>query len=76
MAELRFHRSLYSLDAIQGTATLYGSIANCSVAADDNYVTVQLEATDPRVEQQLPHAFANHVLFETVKQHRDAEDTP
>lgn len=64
---LEFSRSIYREEAVQAAVALYAALATFRVEPSDHSVRVTI--TDERIASLSDH-FANHVLFETVRQAR------
>lgn len=69
---LSFSRSIYRLDAIEAAVGAYAELAEISVEAGESEVVVTFTSPHPAVADELTDAFGNHVLFETVRRHREA----
>ncbi len=64
---LTFHRSLYAPPAVRVAAAAFASLATIEVLERENETFVTLSGIDPDVASELLDAFANHVLFETIR---------
>ena len=71
--QIAFHRSLYLPDAVQAAVGAYGDyVESIDVEQGDQDIKVTLRGFDPGYGDVIGDAFANHVLFETVVQSRQA----
>lgn len=67
-----FDRSLYLPDAVEAAARVYADYATITIErAAEGVVAAISDAGDHDVREVL-HAFANHVLHETISRRRQA----
>jgi hypothetical protein len=67
-----FSRWLYLPEAVRAAADQYASVARISVEVGPDEVVATIAEADPEVAGELPDAFSNHVLFETIVRSRRA----
>jgi hypothetical protein len=73
MAErITFDRSLYSPEAVDAAAQAYADHATIAVTPGPDAVVAELSDAVDLDPQTVAHAFANHVLYETIARRRQA----
>lgn len=69
---LSFSRSLYRQDAIEATVAAYAGLAKMSIDTDaDHEIVVTVSEPHPALAGELVDAMCNHILFETIRRHRN-----
>ncbi len=73
MAEqLKFHRSLYLAEAVEAAAAAYAGHAKIETTRTPEGVDAVIDEAGEYDLTALAHAFANHVLHETIALRRQA----
>jgi len=67
---VRFHRSLYDVDALEAAADAYRPLATITLHVSEHDVRAEIDDIDERVADRLVDAFCNHALFTTIGQRR------
>ncbi len=73
--EIRFSRSLYSVEAVDAAVAAYAGLATFEVRQEGDDIAVSVTGIDARVVDRLVDAFCNHALFETVRLARGGTTT-
>lgn len=69
---IRFDRPLYSPEAVQSAAAAYADHAAITVVVGDSAIEATIGDTGEYDADAIAHAFANHVLYETIQARRKA----
>ena len=73
MAErITFDRSLYLPDAVDAAAQIYADYATIALEPGAEAVVAVISAAPEHDLAEVAHAFANHVLYETIARRRQA----
>lgn len=73
MAErITFDRSLYLPEAVDAAAAIYADYATITVEPGGNAVVAVIAESAEHDLAEVAHAFANHVLYETISRRRQA----
>lgn len=67
MTELRFHRQLYSGEAVDQAVKAFAGHATFHLQETDDHWVVDLEARDPALQRRLEGELANYALGLTVQ---------
>ncbi len=71
MLTLRFHRELYSEEAIRNSMEAYAGHARIEIRSEEPYALVDLEPLgEDLAPALLGQEFANHVLARTIEERR------
>lgn len=73
MAErITFDRSLYLPEAVEAAAQVYADYAAIAIEAGGDAVVAVISESAEHDLAEVAHAFANHVLYETIARRRQA----
>jgi hypothetical protein len=72
---ISFDRSLYLPEAVAAAAAAYSDHARIALTPMADAVVVDVCAVAPDEQRTVVKAFCNHVLYETITRHRQAELT-
>lgn len=73
MAErITFDRSLYLPEAVEAAAAIYADYAVIAVEPAANAIVAVISESPEHDLATVAHAFANHVLYETIARRRQA----
>lgn len=67
MTELRFHRELYAVDAVDEAIDVYGRFASFEVVDEPTHRLVRVTASSEPRERRVCHEFSNYALGLTIK---------
>ena len=71
MSTIRFHRSLYFLDAVAEAVAVFAEHGEFKLDnSGSDYIEVEVETPDPNHSQALIGAFSNYVLGASVHTHQ------
>jgi hypothetical protein len=71
--QVRFHRSLYAVEAIDEAVRAFSDLAKLSVVTNPEDVLVVIEHAHPSVQGVIADELANFALSETVARSRDLD---
>jgi hypothetical protein len=67
MISLRFHKNLYSIDAVEAAVAAFDSFASFGRSDESDHLIVELSIMQPDLDEPtLAGEFANYVLGATV----------
>ena len=69
---ITFDRSLYLSDAVEAAAAAYADYATIALEPTAEAVVAVISDAVEHDVQTVAHAFANHVLYETIARRRQA----
>lgn len=69
---LRFHRSIYGIEAVRRAAGRFAELAEIGVVENDVDVLVAVNPVRPELGERLLDELANHALFEATRDRRVA----
>ena len=69
---ISFDRSLYRADAVEAAAAAYADYATIALEPGAEAVVAVISDTGEHDVATVVHAFANHVLYETIARRRQA----
>jgi len=67
---LRFHRTLYMLQAVREAARIYGEFAKFQISTDGDYYVANVSDPDPEVDGDIAREFANQALVGSIARRR------
>lgn len=67
MTELRFHRDLYAVDAVDEAVGVYGRFASFEVVDEPAHRVVRVTASSEPRERRVCRELANYALGLTIK---------
>lgn len=70
MVTYRLSKSLYALGAVQKAVHAYGSLAEFQVFEEEHSIRIEIQNIQEPYKNVLVDAFLNHVLFESINEHR------
>ena len=64
--ELRLHRSLYRLEAVQAAVARFARLGRFELIASPDEIRVLIAEVPERLRPRMADEFANHALFQTI----------
>jgi len=68
---VRFHRSLYDVDAVRAAVVAFADLAKLSLVESEHEVLLSIEQPHPQVAAMLADEIGNYALAETIARSRD-----
>ena len=72
MITYQLSKSLYAINAVTKAVEAYQSLAEFQVSEEEHCIRIDINNINETYKNILVDAFLNHVLFESINEHRNS----